>query len=263
MTRVEWNSQGERFFEVGVDRGVLYPDSAPGVAWNGLTSVNETPSGADLVSYYVDGLKSLDVISSDEFRATIEAFTYPEEFEMYDGYAQLGNGLYTSNQERKTFGLCYRTFIGNDVSGLEHGYKLHLVYNAIATPTARSNSTLGDSIDPLTFSWDISTKPVYVPGSKHSAHIIIDSTKTEPKLLAALEDVLYGKYDTPPRLPSPEQLVDYYEGDFIFRVVDHGDGTFSVISTDEFANYIDATSFQLSKDSVILIDSNTFTATSS
>lgn len=263
MARVEWNTSGERYYEVGVDRGVLYPQGSGGVAWNGLTSVNETPSGAELSSYYVDGIKVLDVVSSEEFKATIEAFTYPEEFELYDGYSQLGNGLYVTNQERNTFGLCYRTFLGNDVSGIEHGYKLHLIYNAIATPSSRSNTTLGDSIDPISFSWNISAKPTYVPGSKHSAHIIIESTTTEPKLLAALEDVLYGKYDTPPRLPSPEQLVDYYAGDFIFRVVDHKDGTYSVISTDEFSHYIDATTFELSKDSVVSIDPNTFTATSS
>lgn len=263
MAKVEWNSSGERFYEAGVDRGVLYPQNAPGVAWNGLISVDEKPSGVEVSSYYVDGLKVLDVTSSEQFNASLEAFTYPEEFELYDGYSQLGNGLYVTNQDRSTFGLCYRTLLGNDISGIDHGYKLHLVYNAIATPSSRSNSTLDDAIDPLTFNWEIATKPVYVPGSRHSAHIIIESTKTEPKLLAALEDVLYGKYDTPPRLPSPEQLVDYYEGDYIFKVVDHKDGTFSVISTDEFAQYVDATSFQLSKESVVSIDSNTYTASSS
>ena len=263
MARVEWNGSGERFYEVGVDRGVLYPVSGEGVSWNGLVSVKETPSGAALTSYYVDGIKVLDVIDAEEFNASIEAYTYPVEFEAHDGFTQLGSGLSVATQERDTFGLCYRTFLGNDISGLDHGYKLHLIYNAIATPTSRSNSTIGDSIDPITFSWNISTKATYVPGSKRSAHIIIDSSKTDPNLLAALEDVLYGKYDTPPRLPSPSQLVNYFEGDYIFRVVDHLDGTFSVISTDSAAHYIDATTFELSYPSVISVDTNTYTASSS
>lgn len=263
MTKLEWNSFGEKFFELGVDRGVLYTSSGYGVPWNGLVSVNEAPTGTDLTSYYVDGIKVLDTLNSEEFSATISAYTYPDEFEEYDGFVELGTGLTASSQQRNTFGLCYRTYLGNDTASLDYGYKLHLVYNALATPTARTNSTLTSSITPDVFSWTISTNPVYVPGARRSAHIIIDSSKTESKLLAAIEDVLYGKYDTAPRLPTPEDLVHYFDGDYIFKVVDHMDGTYSVISTDEYASYIDATTFQLSKESVVSIDSNSFTATSS
>lgn len=263
MARVEWNLSGEKYFQLGVDRGVLYTSSGEGVPWNGLISVNETPSGTNLTSYYVDGIKVLDVLDAEEFNATIEAYTYPDEFEEHDGINNFGSGLSVASQTRNTFGLCYRTYLGNDIQSVDYGYKLHLVYNALAAPTSKTNSTITSSITPETFSWNISTNPVYVPGAKRSSHIIIDSTKTEPKLLAAIEDVLYGKYDTAPKLPSPEQLINYFEGDYIFKVVDHGDGTFSVISTDEYASYIDATTFQLTKDSVVSIDANTYSATSS
>lgn len=262
MTKIIWDTVGEKYYETGVDRGVLYTDET-GVPWNGLISVSENPTGTDLVSYYVDGLKVLDVISAEQFNATIEAYTYPQEFEVFDGYAELGQGLYVSSQDRGTFGLSYRTKLGNDVDGIDHGYKIHIVYNAKATPTSRDNSSLSDSPDAMTFSWDLSTKPVYVPGSKHSAHIIIDSTKTDPIILEEIENVLYGQFDQNPRLPSPEQLVNYFQGEFVFRVVDLGNGTFSVIGTDEAVKYLSYDTFQLDWPSVTLIDADTYTASSS
>lgn len=262
MTKIVWDTVGEKYYETGVDRGVLYTNEK-GVPWNGLISVSENPSGTDLVSYYVDGIKVLDVISAEEFNATIEAYTYPEEFELFDGYSELGNGLYVTNQDRGSFGLSYRTKLGNDVDGVDHGYKLHIVYNAKAAPTNRQNNSLNDSPDAMTFSWDLSTKPVYIPGSKHSAHIIIDSRKTDPLLLESIENFLYGQYDMDPWLPSAQNLIDFFEGDFVFRVVDLGNGMFSVISTDEAITYLTPDTFQLNWPSVTLLDPNTYTATSS
>jgi hypothetical protein len=272
LAKLEWNSFGEKYFEAGLDRGVLYSTDGVGVAWNGLVSINETPSGAELSSYYVDGVKVLEVLDYEEYKATISAYTYPFEFEKHDGYISeakeffpnLTEGLSISSQERLSFGLCYRTYLGNDVSNFEHGYKIHLIYNAIATPSTRNNTTLNSTISPELFSWDLSTTPLVASYVKRqTSHVIIDSTKTEPKLLSAIEEVLYGKYDTAPRLPSPDQLFNYFDGEYVFKVVDHMDGTYSVISTDQYVSYLNDTTFQLSKTSVVSIDSNSFEVSSS
>ena len=216
MSRITWDNTGERLYETGVKMGVLYPiqsDGAysKGVAWNGLTAVTESPSGAEATALYADDIKYLNLMSNEEFGATIEAYTYPDEFAECDGSASLAKGVTIGQQKRKTFGLCYRTSLGNDVDGTDHGYKLHLVYGCLAAPSEKAYSTINDSPDAITFSWEVSTTPVNVANFKPTSQITIDSTKADAVKLAALEDILYGKEGeestTGPRLPLPNEVV--------------------------------------------------------
>jgi hypothetical protein len=202
-----WNAVGERTFEVGVDHGVLYIDGIDGVAWNGLISVNESPSGGDVTPYYVDGIKYLNVAAAEEFEATVEAYTYPDEFGVCDGTAPVKNGLFATQQPKKSFGLSYRTKIGNDVDGADHAYKIHLVYKAMAAPSDRQHHSMSDSIDPFNFSWKIVTKPPTFIGYKPTAHFVIDSREVPSDLMNQISDILYGTADTAPRLPSVPELL--------------------------------------------------------
>lgn len=209
MTQLLWDQVGERFYETGVDRGVLYLDNA-GFAWNGLISVQENSSGGDPQPYYVDGYKYANVAASEEFQATIEAFSAPKEFGVCDGVVEVYSGLFATQQRRRSFGLSYRTKIGNDVDGLDHGYKIHLVYNALAAPSERNNQTVKDTAEPTTLSWAITTRAPQVAALKPTAHFVIDSTKTDPSVLAELEDILYGTVSTDPVFPSPEELIELF-----------------------------------------------------
>lgn len=218
MSRLKWDQTGERFYETGVKNGVLYIPTGgaytKGVAWNGLTAVTESPSGAEATPLYADDIKYLNLMSTEEFGATIEAYTYPDEFAECDGSAELAKGVYIGQQPRKTFGLCYKTTLGNDEDGNSHGYKLHLIYGAKAAPTEKAYSTINDSPEAITFSWEITTTPVEVKDAKPTALITIDSTKVNAAKLAALEDILYGKDGTgegntgatEPRLPLPDEI---------------------------------------------------------
>lgn len=207
MTRLGWSLASERVFEAGVDQGVLYLPNVPGVPWNGLVSIAEAPTGADITPLYVDGVKYLDQIGMEEYAATIEAFTYPEEFAQCEGISSVSNGLFVAHQQRKTFGLSYRTLIGNDIDSVDHAYKIHLIYNATASPTERSNTSMTDSIDPFNFSWAIVAKPPVYAGYKPSSHLIIDSSKVPIDLLSSVENILYGEIGSDPRLPSVSELV--------------------------------------------------------
>lgn len=216
MSRITWDTVGERYYETGVKMGVLYPIQAgglynKGVAWNGLTAVTESPSGAEATALYADDIKYLNLLSNEEFGATIEAYTYPEEFAECDGSAALANGVMIGQQKRKIFGLCYRTAIGNDVDGSDYGYKLHLVYGCLASPSEKAYATINDSPEAITFSWEVSTTPVSVTGYKPTSQLTIDSTKVDPLKLTSLEDILYGKNGdgeaaTEPRLPLPDEV---------------------------------------------------------
>lgn len=211
MSKLVWDKTGERLYETGVKQGVLYPQAAggtypKGVAWNGLTNITETPSGAEATALYADDIKYLNLISTEELGGTIEAYTYPDEFAECDGSAALTAGVYIGQQNRKTFGLCYRTTLGNDVDSNAYGYKLHLVYGALAAPSEKAYSTINDSPEAITFSWEFSTTPVNVAGFKPTANIVIDSTKVDAKKLAALEKILYGDTEAEARLPLPDEV---------------------------------------------------------
>ena len=211
MSKIVWDAVGEHTFETGVRNGVLYLKNTEGVydtgvAWNGLTSVSESPEGAEATDLYADDIKYLTLMSAENFKATIEAYTYPVEFEECDGSATIANGVVIGQQSRKPFGLCYRTSIGNDTDGNEHGYKLHIVYGCQASPSEKQYSTINDSPEAITFSWEVNTTPVNVTGKKPTATLIIDSTKADKAKLTALEDILYGSESVEPRLPLPDEI---------------------------------------------------------
>ena len=218
MAKLVWDDTGKRTYETGVDHGVLYPINTVnnkydnGVAWNGLTAVSESPSGAEATDLYADNIKYLSMRSAETFGATIEAYTYPDEWAACDGSAELVDGVSIGQQSRKTFGLCYRTVIGNDVSGNDYGYKLHLIYGCTASPSEKGYSTINDSPEAITFSWEVTTTPVNVTGFKPTACVTIDSTKADPTCLVALEAILYGSDEggdgsgVAPRLPLPDEV---------------------------------------------------------
>lgn len=222
MAAIVWDKSGERTYETGVDHGVLYPYNKTtksydhGVAWNGLTTVTESPSGAEASAQYADNIKYLNLISAEEFAATIEAFTYPDEFGECDGTAEIATGVKIGQQNRNTFGLAYRTVFGNDTEANDYGYKLHLIYGALAAPSEKAYATVNDSPEAIAFSWEVSTTPVNVTGFKPTALLVIDSTKVDAEQLAALEKILYGTNDTgssnntvkgaDPRLPLPDEV---------------------------------------------------------
>lgn len=218
--RVVWDETGKKIYETGVDRGMLYKlkDDGTynkGVPWNGLNEVTESPSGAEPTSLYADNVKYLNLMSAEEFAASIGAYTYPDEFAECDGSVEVAPGVTIGQQERKKFGFCYRTIIGNDVNKNNHGYKLHLIYNALASPSEKGYGTINKDPDAITFSWDVNTEPVNVTGHKSTACLIVDSTKCDKELMAKLEDILYGTNPTTeggddgtePRLPMPDEVI--------------------------------------------------------
>lgn len=218
MTALKWDQTGERLYETGVKKGVLYPQGENGtyplgVAWNGLTAVTESPSGAEATPLYADDIKYLNLLSTEEFAATVEAYMYPDEFKECNGEKEIADGVTIGQQKRKAFGMCYRTVLGNDVYNDEYGYKLHIIYGALAATSEKAYSTVNDSPEPTTMSWELSTTPVSVTGGKPTASITIDSTKADPAKLAALELILYGKDGSPdggsnPRLPLPDEIAE-------------------------------------------------------
>lgn len=212
MAKIVWDQSGERFYETGVKNGVLFVQNAngeygAGVAWNGLTAITESPSGAEATPLYADDIKYVELVSAEEFGATIEAYTYPEEFEACDGSASLVEGITIGQQDRVAFGLCYKTVLGNDVRGNDLGYKIHLIYGAKAAPSERAFQTINDSPEAITFSWEITTTPVNVTGFKPTANLVIDSTKVDADKLALIEEKLFGSDSEEPALPLPDEIV--------------------------------------------------------
>lgn len=212
MAKIVWDQIGERFYETGVKNGVLYVQNEEGnyengVAWNGLTAVTESPSGAEATALYADDIKYVNLMSAEEFGATIEAYTYPDEFEACDGSASLVAGITIGQQPRKAFGLCYKTVVGNDVQGNALGFKIHLIYGAKAAPSERAFQTINDSPEAITFSWELTTTPVNVAGFQPTANLVIDSTKVAPEALAKIEAKLFGSDEEEPTLLLPDEVV--------------------------------------------------------
>ena len=210
MPKLIWGKTGERFYEGGINHAVLYlkvsKEYPKGVAWNGLTAVTESPSGAEPTPIYADDIKYLNLLSAEEFGATIEAYTYPDEFAQCDGSAEIATGVMIGQQSREVFGLSYKTILGNDIDSNDYGYKLHIIYGALAAPSEKGYATINDSPEAITFSWEVTTTPVSVTGFKPTASITIDSTKVDDTKLAALEAILYGGTETEARLPLPDEI---------------------------------------------------------
>lgn len=218
MAKLVWDKTGERLYETGVSHGVLYVQDSTGayptgVAWNGLTAVTESPSGAEATPLYADDIKYLELRSAEEFGATIEAYTYPKEFEACDGSAELAEGVTIGQQDRQTFGLCYRTIVGNDVKKNDLGYKLHLIYGATASPSEKGYQTVNDSPEAITFSWEVTTTPINVDGFKPTSSLTIDSTKVDKSKLDALEAKLYGTESAEATLPTPDEVAAIFKAE--------------------------------------------------
>ena len=212
MAKLEWDKTGERFYETGISHGVVYPQATggtypKGAAWNGLTAVTESPSGAEPSPLYADNIKYLNLMSVEEFGFSIEAYTYPKEFAECNGEGELAAGVKIGQQKRKAFGMSYRSIIGNDTDGDSHGYKLHLVYGALAAPSEMAHNTVNDSPEAATMSWECSTTPVSVAGFQPTSHLVVDSTTVEEDKLKALEKILYGDADKEARLPLPNEVL--------------------------------------------------------
>lgn len=262
MPRLTWGKPASRFFESGIDRGVLYVGNNPGVPWVGLTSVVERSTGGEPEPFYMDGVKYLNLPSDEEFEATINAMTYPDEFGVCDGTHQPRIGLFLTQQRRRSFGFSYRTKIGTNLPGKQH-YKIHLVYNALASPSERSRNTESTTVEPTEFSWSITTKPPTLSSYHRTAHIVVDTRTTDELVLEALENYLYGTDAEPARLPSPTELIGIFDLVSSITVVDHGDGTFSITGPVDVVRMLDGTMFEVtSPDISVTEDGTTYTISS-
>ncbi|QBZ73578.1 major tail protein [Streptomyces phage RosaAsantewaa] len=258
MPRLEWGTPGSSVYETGVDRGVLYIADQPGVAWTGLTSVEMNPSGGGVKSYYLDGEKYIMVSTREEFGATINALTYPDLFAQCDGSSQIRSGLRVTQQRRKPFGFSYRTLVGNELNG-DLGYKIHLVYNAIAEPVNKSYNTIGDNVTPVEFSWNIVTKAPPMAGVRRTSHIEIDSRTTDKQVLGLVEETIYGSDTEMPRLPSYDEVIAMFDAFFVFVVTDNGDGTYTVSGPDDAITPLGDIYMQFAWPTVVEVDPDTYT----
>jgi hypothetical protein len=262
MTALAWDAIGERRYETGIDRGVLYLHDGTTAPWNGLTSVEEATT-SEIKSYYLEGVKFLENYIPGDFEAKIKAFTYPEEFDQVNGLADVQPGLDIYDQPASSFNLAYRTKIGNDVSQ-DCGYKIHILYNVIANPDSVLYNTLDDSgVQPTQFGWSLSGTPIKLVGFRPTVHISIDSTITPPDVMQVLEDQLYGTETSDPRLPSMSEIAGYFGYLQEFIVVDHGDGTWTGIdSADNYITMLDETTFQIDNADATYLDADTYTISS-
>jgi hypothetical protein len=263
VPRINWDSTGSRFFEAGVDRGVLFTQGNPGVPWSGLVSVTEKSSGGGSTAYYVDGQKYLNVSADEEYGATIEAYTYPDEFYPCDGFGHADTGLFVTQQPKQSFGFSYRTMVGSDTDA-NAAYKIHLVYNALANPSQRANHSLKDSPETTNFSWDISVTPEAMPGFKPSSHLVIDTRIAHPGAVSDVEDVIYGTDSTESRLPLLDELITIFDTNALFVVTDNGDGTWTATAPDELGAIVfdDSTHFTISWPSAVPISDTLYTLSS-
>jgi hypothetical protein len=262
MARVIWDPVGSRFYETGVDRAVLYADGETAVPWSGLTSVTEHPSGGSQRAYYLDGEKYLNVSSREVYESTITAYTYPKEFSKCNGSNAVRAGLYLTNQSRTSFGLTYRTLVGDDLNGSNGAYKIHLVYGALASPSQTAYKSLGGSSDPSDFSWDITTKPPLTPGYRRTSHVVIDTRYASSFVVSSIEDILYGTVSSSPRLPLLSEVLSIFDSGAEFLVTDNGDGSFTVVGPDSAITMLDSTTFQIVWPSAVFIDAISYTLSS-
>jgi hypothetical protein len=258
-----WDKPGERIFQTGIDRGVLYLQDGTVAVWNGLTSVEDDPN-SELKEFYLDGVKYLEVVIPGDYAGKLKAFTYPSEFEKINGIATdlLGLGVY--DQPPKSFNLSYRTHVGNDLAGLEYGYKIHILYNVVAIPDSYGFDSSNDSsVQPIEFSWALSGTPVKLVGFRPTVHISIDTTKLASTLVEQLEDMLYGTPSTPPRLPTIEEIAEYFGYLGALIIVDYGDGTWAAVDqTDTYITMTDDTTFRIDNADATMLDSVTYTISS-
>lgn len=255
MTKLTWDQIGDRTFQTGLDRGVLYLSDGTPVPWNGLTGLDEAPT-REAQPYYQDGVKTLDHHVLGEFSGTLRAFTYPDEFELYVGARSKGKGLFFHDQPPKSFGLSYRTRLGNDVDGVDHGYVIHMLYNLRAIPAGVTHSAIGSSMAPEEFAWALSSTPEFFAGYRPTAHVSIKSTDLSPALLGIVEEVLYGTDLANGYLPTLGELVDVIETPLI--ITDNGDGTWSASGSDRVVTKLSETSFQISGLDVVVVDNDTY-----
>lgn len=259
MTRISWSRPGGRLFETGVDRGVLFVENGVGVPWVGLTGVSEVPTEEEAIVRHQNAVKFYESNDNTDFKATISAYTYPNEFQACDGTAGIGGGLYVDRQDRKRFHMSYRTLIGNEIDGAEHAYRLHLVYNALATPTPKNFVSLSGSVSPNIFTWNISTIPINVPGTTPSAHFVIDSREINKFALATFEEILYGTETTNARMPTIEEVMDLIGQWVTLIITDNGDGTFTAEGPDEVVNMVTDTEFFIDWPSAVYLDDDSYT----
>lgn len=263
MTQLKWDEVGQKFFEAGIDRGVLYVGTADGVPWNGLISVAENPSGGAVTGYYVDGKRYISFAGKAEYAATITAFTYPDEFEECNGTAEVNTGLFIAQQPPKPFSMAYRTLVGNDLLGTSRAYKIHLVYNAVASPSKKTYSTLTDNSSPENFSWDIEvTPPDISAGYFSTGHVIVDSRSVTPTVLANIEGILYGTDATAPRIPGLDELNGMMGGFEGLSIIDNGDGTFTASGPDGIVTSLGFGVYQITSSGAVDNGNGTFTVTS-
>lgn len=246
MTKLVWHESGQKLYELGVDRGVLYPQNQPGIVWNGLLSVNDSSSDVNESAIYIDGQRLRNKLTFGNFAATVESYTYPEIIEDF----------------RKPFGFCYRTLIGNEIESIDYGYKLHLVYNAIFTSQNREYLSISEEDDTTRFNWDISTTPIAVPNARPSSHFIVDSTKVYPGIMDEIELILYGEDVVDPRMPSVPELLNFFEDNAILKITNHGDGTWTADGPDDVVYMLDETTFEIDWESVVYINEETYSVRS-
>jgi hypothetical protein len=262
VSRISWGDVGSRYYENGVDRGVLYVGEADGVPWNGLTSITENVTGGTAKPYYIDGEKYLNVASREEYSSTLTAYTYPDEFEVCDGTSAVRPGFLATAQSRQTFGLSYRTMVGNDMTATA-GYKIHIVYGALASPSSKAYKTISTGQDPDDFSWELTSLPPAISGFTRTSHFIVDSRNIDPTTLGGIEDILYGSDSTAPRLPDISEIIDLIDTGDHLTVTDNGDGTFSMSAPVADLVMLDIGNFQITWDTVVDNGDGTYTATSS
>lgn len=259
MATLTWDRVGERYFQTGVDRGVLYLHDKTTVVWNGLTSVEEMDTKENQ-SFYLDGVKYFEKITPGDFSGKLKAFTYPDEFDRVNGIIDAAPGLYYYEQPPKSFNLSYRTRLGDDTEGIDHGYKIHILYNVVANPEMFGFETVRDPLKPIEFGWLLSGYPPKVNGFRPTVHVVIDSTKTDPDTLKEIEDILYGTANSDPYLPPIDELTTLFKAFGVLIIIDHGDGTWSAIDeANDYISMINSTTFQITNADATYLDATTYT----